>query len=200
VFSGPDRLAAGRALLAQCPCDLVICDDGLQHYRLQRDLEIALVDARRGHGNGHCLPVGPLREPLSRLHSVDAVMGLGGHSGEGFVMTLKVLGADRLAEPAERRPLESFRGAGVHAVAGIADPGRFFATLRQAGLEIQEHAFPDHHRFSPADLAFGDRRPVLMTEKDAVKCRSFARTHWWSVPVEAQLDPPFVDWLLGALK
>ncbi|MGD2074316.1 MAG: tetraacyldisaccharide 4'-kinase [Gammaproteobacteria bacterium] len=200
VFAGPDRVAAGRALLAQCSCDLVICDDGLQHYRLHRDLEIVLVDARRGHGNGHCLPAGPLREPVSRLRRVDAVVGVGGAAAGGFGMRLHAGAAQRLVDPTDRRPLERFRDHRVHAVAGIADPRRFFATLREAGLEIQEHAFPDHHPFRAGELAFGDARPVLMTEKDAVKCAGFAQAHWWSVPVDAQLDAAFVDWLIGSLN
>jgi tetraacyldisaccharide 4'-kinase len=200
VFAGPDRVQAGRALLAHCPCDLVICDDGLQHYRLGRDLEIALVDAHRGHGNGHCLPAGPLREPLSRLAEVNAVVGLNKAGAGGFGMVLCAGMANRLTDPADRRPLAQFRVGRIHAVAGIAHPRRFFDSLREAGLEVEEHAFPDHHPFSPGDLAFDDSHPVLMTEKDAVKCRGFAPAHWWSVPVEVQLDAAFIDWLMGSLN
>jgi tetraacyldisaccharide 4'-kinase len=200
VFAGPDRLAAGRALLAQHPCDVLICDDGLQHYRLRRDLEILLVDPRRGYGNRQCLPAGPLREPLSRLQTVDAVVEYGAAAGRRFGTTLSISTACRLADPPESRPLDAFSGQSVHAVAGIADPQRFFSALRGVGIEVEPHAFPDHHAFSAEDLAFDDSRPVLMTEKDAVKCAAFAASHWWSVPAELELDAAFVDWLVGSLK
>jgi tetraacyldisaccharide 4'-kinase len=200
VYAGADRVAAGRALLACTPCDVLVCDDGLQHYALRRDLEIAVVDAGRGQGNGHCLPAGPLREPVSRLRTVDALVYLGQPAPGVFGMTLEAKHAARLCDPADVRPLKSFRGERLHAVAGIGDPQRFFATLRSAGLDIEEHSFPDHHPFCAADLAFGERRTVLMTEKDAVKCVSFAPAHWWSVAAEAQLDPAFVAWLLDSLN
>jgi tetraacyldisaccharide 4'-kinase len=200
VYASADRVAAGRALLASSPCDVLICDDGLQHYALRRDLEIAVVDAGRGHGNGHCLPAGPLREPVSRLKTVDALVYLGEPAPGAFGMQMRVHSATRLCDPADTRPLTSFRGERVHAVAGIGDPQRFFAALRGAGLDVEERSFPDHHRFRAADLAFADRRPVLMTEKDAVKCAGFAPAHWWSVAAEVHLDATFVAWLLDSLK
>ena len=199
VFAGPRRVVAGRALLAVSPCDVLICDDGLQHYALQRDLEIATVDRVRGHGNGLCLPAGPLREPLSRLQQVDAVVALGGGSDHSYGMRLLPTAACRIRAPAQRRELKSFQATPVHAVAGIGDPQRFFAMLRGAGLTIQAHPFADHHPFRAADLDFGDGRPVLMTEKDALKCEAFSKTNWWFVPVDAQLDCVFYDWLFGAL-
>jgi len=200
VYAGADRVAAGRALLARTPCDVLICDDGLQHYALHRDLEIAVVDARRAQGNGHCLPAGPLREPVSRLASVDALVYQGEPPPGAFGMRLRAGSAVRLVDAGDARPLARFRGRRVHAVAGIGDPQRFFAMLREAGLDILEHRFADHHPFRPADLAFGDGRAVLMTGKDAVKCTGFAQADWWSVPVEAQLDAALVDWLLASLN
>ena len=199
VFAGPQRVAAGRALLQVSPCDVLICDDGLQHYALHRDLEIATVDVTRGHGNGLCLPAGPLREPVSRLQQVDAVVALGGGSGHSHTMHLVPAAARRITNPAKRRDLESFQGNPVHAVAGIGDPERFFAMLRGAGLTVQTHPFADHHPFRATDLDFADDRPVLMTEKDAVKCEAFAKTNWWLVPVDAQLDTAFYDWLFNVL-
>jgi tetraacyldisaccharide 4'-kinase len=199
VFAGPQRIAAGRALLQVSPCDVLICDDGLQHYALQRDVEIATVDATRGHGNGLCLPAGPLREPVSRLRQVDAVVALGGGSVQSYAMHLVPAAARRITDPAHRRDLKSFQGSPVHAVAGIGDPERFFAMLRRAGLTIQTHPFADHHPFHASDLDFGDDRPVLMTEKDAVKCEAFSRANWWLVPVDAQLDTAFYDWLFNIL-
>lgn len=195
VFAGPDRVAAGRAMLQVSPCDLVICDDGLQHLALQADTEIALVDTARGRGNGFCLPAGPLREPASRLQTVDTVVALGDNSGSAYSMCLVSGAACCVADSAISRSLDSFRGSRVHAVAGTGNPERFFTDLRAAGLGIEAHPFADHHAFAPADLDFGDDRPVLMTEKDAVKCEQFAQHNWWFVPVEAQPNAGFEDWL-----
>ncbi|HFD79447.1 MAG TPA: tetraacyldisaccharide 4'-kinase [Gammaproteobacteria bacterium] len=199
VVAGADRHAAGRLLLSQHACDVVLCDDGLQHYALGRDLEIALVDAA-AEGNGRCLPAGPLREPRSRLSGVDALIGVGDAHPQGWSMQLQTGRPWCLQDSRQRRSLAEFCGERVHAVAGIARPQRFFEQLRQAGLEIEIHAFGDHHAFAAADLAFGDRRPVLMTEKDAVKCERFAQPHWWCVPVAARPDAAFEDWLLAQLK
>ena len=199
VFAGPQRVAAGRALLQRAPRDVLICDDGLQHYALYRDVEIATVDMTRGHGNGWCLPAGPLREPPSRLQQVDAVVALGGGPGDGHTMQLLPAAACRITDPAKRRDLDSFRGNVLHAVAGIGDPERFFTLLRGAGLTIQPHAFADHHPFRAEDLDFADDRPVLMTEKDALKCEAFSKENWWFVPVDAQLDAAFYDWLFNVV-
>jgi tetraacyldisaccharide 4'-kinase len=200
VFAGPQRVAAARALLRVSPCELLICDDGLQHYALPRDLEIATVDAALGLGNGHCLPAGPLREPLSRLRQVDAVVTLGATRADSHAMHLVPSAACRLSDPAQRRSLESFQGTAVHAVAGIANPERFFAMLRRAGVAMQAHCFADHHPFCAADLDFADDRPVLMTEKDAVKCEAFSKPNWWFVAVDAEVDTAFYDWLLPVLE
>ena len=177
--------------------DVLILDDGLQHYRLRRDLEIAVVDPR-GFGNGFLLPAGPLREPRLRLKTVDAVVA---HSGtaEGYAMHLEGETAHRMSDARERQPLKAFAGQNVHAVAGIGDPNRFFLHLAKAGIKIVPHPFPDHHPFKPADLEFGDDAPVMMTEKDAVKLRSAPRANWWVLPVAAKLDPAFGSWLLGRL-
>ncbi len=199
VFAGPQRVAAGRSLARGTPCDILICDDGLQHYALHHDVEIAMIDATRATGNGRCLPAGPLREPISRLRQVDAVVSVGGGFAQAFSMELVPRAARRLCNPADRRELTSFQGSPIRAVAGIGNPQRFFATLHGAGLTLQKHPFPDHHPFRPSDLAFGDNKPVLMTEKDAVKCETFAQANWWFVPVDAQLDEAFYDRLLKVL-
>jgi len=195
VFAGPDRVAAGRALLRVSPCDLLICDDGLQHYALQADTEIALVDTARGQGNGFCLPAGPLREPVSRLRSVDAVVALGDHAGWPYSIRLLSGAARGVADSSNTRSLDAFQGSTVHAVAGIGNPERFFSSLRKAGIGIQAHRYADHHSFSPADLDFGDNNPVLMTEKDALKCEPFAQRNWWFVPIEAQPNARLEEWL-----
>ncbi len=203
-----DRLAAAKALAA-AGCDVVVCDDGLQHYRLARDIEIEVVDARRRYGNGHLLPAGPLREPIERaadcsfrvlnLGVVDAASVPPASSGLGeWPMRLQVVEAlPILGGPSQS--LAAFRGQRVHAVAGIGDPERFFATLRELGIAVVPHAFPDHHAYQAEDLDFGSPLPVLMTEKDAVKCVNFAGPQWYSVPVQARMPDAFWKALLDKL-
>ena len=193
VWVGPDRVQVAATLRREEPkVDVLVLDDGLQHYRLRRDLEIAVVD-ERGFGNGFLLPAGPLREPRWRLKTVDRVVV------HGKNMHLEGDTVHRMSDARERQPLKAFAGQRVHAVAGIGDPERFFRHLGKAGIKLVPHPFPDHHPFKPADLEFGDDAPVLMTEKDAVKLRSAPRANWWVLPVAAQLDPAFGSWLLGRL-
>lgn len=199
VWVGPDRVRVIEALRAQHPeVDVVILDDGLQHYRLRRDLEIAIVDAR-GLGNGFLLPAGPLREPPSRLRSVGTVVS---HESSiaGYSMKLEGETLHRMTDARERCSVRDFAGQKVHAVAGIGHPNRFFLHLARLGLKPVPHPFPDHHPFRAADLEFGDEAPVLLTEKDAVKLRHTARPNWWVLPVTARLDPAFGDWLLGKVN
>ncbi|MEN9705977.1 MAG: hypothetical protein RLZZ393_1856 [Pseudomonadota bacterium] len=193
----PVCVAARRAdavrVLQSAGCDVVVCDDGLQHLALGRDLEIAVVDGSRGLGNARVLPAGPLRETPSRLREVDFVVVNGAGPltvPAGSTPTLRMTLSGDVARPvhagaAPSRPLADFAGRPVRAVAGIGNPARFFEHLRAAGLTPLEHPFPDHHAFQPGDFAFGDDLPVLMTEKDAVKCQSFADHRLWYVPVEA---------------
>ena len=192
---GTDRLAAARALAAE-GVDVIIADDGLQHLRLARDCEIVVIDGARGFGNGHLLPAGPLREPTTRLLQVDAIVVNGDLThGSLALLPSAVLAMQLTASEAVsvdervRRPLASFQGQRVHAVAGIGNPQRFFAELRNHGMEVIEHAFPDHHPLTAAEVAFADALPVLMTEKDAVKCGTFPSPRLWYVPVTAQLAP-----------
>jgi tetraacyldisaccharide 4'-kinase len=193
VCVGADRPAAARALLTYRDCDIIISDDGLQHYALGRDVEIVVVDGARRFGNGWPLPAGPLREPPSRLRHADLVVVQGGgQRSDEFGMQL----AQPMIEPlrgGEVQALESWAGRAVHAVAGIGHPQRFFDQLAAAGLQVQPHAFPDHHPFAAADLAFGDDLPILMTAKDAVKCRRFGQDHHYVVSVTAQPDAAFVQ-------
>lgn len=195
VFVGCDRAAAGRALLAAHPgCDLVICDDGLQHYRLARDVEIAVVD-RRGFWNGWPLPAGPLREPASRLKSVDAVVGNGWDGPADFRMTLVGERFDLLAEVSRGGTPADFTGLRLHAVAGIGEPQRFFDHLAALGLKFEVHPFPDHHAYSAADLDFeGDA--ILTTEKDAVKFGALAKLPVWVLPVSATVAPDLAQFIL----
>jgi tetraacyldisaccharide 4'-kinase len=192
VAVGPDRLAAARRLLDAGAVDIIVSDDGLQHYKLWRDLEIVVVDASRGLGNGDLLPAGPLREPASRLGEVQLVVanGSGWTAPQGRQVTMRLYALEaRAVQGGAVRPIAEFSGQTVHAVAGIGNPARFFSMLSQQGIRLIMHPFPDHHPFVRSDLEFGDGLPVLMTEKDAVKCRGFGDGNRWVVPVEAQLSP-----------
>jgi tetraacyldisaccharide 4'-kinase len=200
-----DRAAAARALV-EAGCDVVVCDDGLQHYRLARDIEIEVVDAQRRYGNGHLLPAGPLREPPARAREcdfrvvnqgrdADAVAGAG--FGE-WAMRLRIDSAQPI-NGTRALALAGFAGQRVHAVAGIAHPERFFGMLRDLGIGVVPHAFADHHRYSAADFAFGSRLPVLMTEKDAVKCQALAEDGYYAVPLQAELPAAFWVTLLDRL-
>ncbi len=203
VRADVDRVAAARALVAH-GCDIIVCDDGLQHYRLHRDIEIEVIDGRRRYGNGQMLPAGPLREPAARAARCDfRVLNIGSSDVEaGFGEWPMRLRAEHASPLAGGRPspLSAFVGQRVHAVAGIGDPERFFSTLRELGLAVVPHAFADHHRYVAADLQFGSDLPVLMTEKDAVKCMAFANHRYFSVPVRAELPEAFWVALLHRLS
>lgn len=195
IIVGRDREAAVQTLLRTTDCNIAISDDGLQHYRLWRDIEIAMLDGARRLGNGRCLPAGPLREPADRLDTVDYVVITEGNPGPGeYALRLFMRDAQRVHDPREgARPLSTFVGEVVHAVAGIGNPDRFFRALEHAGLDIICHPFPDHHQFTPHDLEFTDGGHVIMTEKDAVKCQTFASEKVWCVPIDAKPDPAWID-------
>jgi len=200
VWVAPDRVAACRVLREKHPeCDVIVTDDGLQHYALARDIEICVVDGR-GFGNGFLIPAGPLREPPSRLRSVDAVVSHGAKGVSGHDMKLEGDQLVCMANAHDVRPAKSFAGQKVHAVAGIGDPKRFFLDLARFGMKPVPHPFPDHHPFVAGDLEFGDAAPLVMTEKDAVKCKRFAKANHWVFPVRASLDPAFQRWLLEKLS
>lgn len=198
VAVAPDRARAGQALLAAAPeVDVVLADDGLQHYRLARAVEIAVVDGGRGLGNGLCLPAGPLRERPERLARVDAVVANGAGWGgadaiRGELVPTRVYALRGGEAP---RSLEDFAGRSVHAVAGIGHPERFFAMLERAGIRVVRHPLPDHAAIAGADLEHGPG-PVLLTEKDAVKCRSFAPANVWCVEAQMRFAPAAADALL----
>ena len=210
VFVCPDRVRAAELAIEQ-GAQVIVSDDGLQHLALARDLEIAVIDAARSLGNGYLLPAGPLREPADRLAQLDAlVLNVAGLpdpqrtasalASRSFAMRLD---GDRLC-PLSGMPdalaLASLRGRRVHAIAGIGHPERFFAHLRAAGLEVIAHPFPDHHRYRAEDLEFGESLPLLMTEKDAVKCRRFDGTDRWFLPVEAQFADADAEALMGLIR
>ena len=195
--------AAAAARLVEAGCDVVIADDGLQHLRLGRRVEVEVQDAR-GFGNGRVLPAGPLREPPpARPADLRLVHGRAAAAGE-TAMVLALAAPRRLpiaaATEPDARPLSDFAGRPVHAVAGIGDPTRFFTALRDAGLDVVEHPFPDHHRYVPADFAAFADATVLMTGKDAVKCQDFPLADAWEVPVAAIVPDRALDALDHLLR
>jgi tetraacyldisaccharide 4'-kinase len=207
VVVGRDRVAAARTLLALNPgVDVIVADDGLQHYRLQRDIELVVIDAASGLGNGWPLPAGPLREPRSRLAGVDAVIQVvRGAAPPRAYPPLATWRADyragrawRLRAPQDKRPLADLPQHEWLAATGIGRPQGFFDMLAAQGLRFRSRAFADHHAFQPQELPPDDA--VLMTEKDAVKCLAFAGTNWWAVELDVAPETGFIDWLGARLK
>ena len=195
---GPDRSQVVRSLLEHHDIDVILSDDGLQHYALQRDIEIAVVDATRRFGNGFCLPAGPLRERPGRLDQVDMIVVNGTAERHEHPMNVTSQIAVNL-KTSKTLPLSEFFGK-LHAVAGVGNPRRFFDELRNAGLDIEEHEFPDHYPYVRTDVEFADQSPVLMTEKDAVKCIRFAHDRLWCVPARVELGKAFGQRLLMLLE
>ena len=191
VAVGPQRSADIAALLKHADVDIIVCDDGLQHYALARDLEIAVLDGVRRYGNGQWLPAGPLREPQARLAGVDLVVTNGLAARGEFAMRYLASHVHRVGHGQERVALADFADKQVHAVAAIGNPDSFFALLKRNGFRITQHVFPDHHAFTREDLAFDDTLPVVMTEKDAVKCEHFNDERLWYVPIEVELPDVF---------
>jgi len=198
VVVDPQRPRAVNYLIQHCDCDVIISDDGLQHYAMARDFEIALVDAKRGLGNGYLLPAGPLREPVKRLQSVDWVMsnGRGGARDMSVEITVDGIRDCTTASPVD---LQQLKTKTLHAVAGIASPERFFDTLTELGLQFTPHVFDDHHPFIQQDLAFADDAYIIMTEKDAVKCSDFASSTMCYLAISAELPEQLCTDLLVRL-
>lgn len=194
---GKKRARAVQFLLQHTDCNIVISDDGLQHYQMDRALEIVIVDHARQFGNQRLLPAGPLREPLSRLKKVDFVVENGDKAP--FHMTLEGNRLVSIKYPDQTVLLSELKSMRVNAVAGIGNPDRFFQALRAAGLKVSEHPFPDHYHYQAQDLDFHDAWPILMTEKDAVKCAGFANGQYWYLPVTAKLNVEFQKQLLQKL-
>jgi len=204
VWIGRQRAEAARQMLANHPeVDVVIADDGLQHYALGRDVEVAVVDGKRGFGNGWPLPAGPLREPRSRLDRVDAVVVNGGvaevlhMTAPVFAMQLVSAGLRGVRDPLRQARPDDLLGQRVQALAGIGNPERFFDQLRRLGLDAAPHVFPDHHDYTPSDLPAGT---LVMTEKDAVKCAAFAPDDAWYLMVDAEVEAGLKELVLDRLK
>ncbi len=192
VSVGPDRAVAATALQRYIDCDVIISDDGLQHYALGRDIEIVVIDGEKGFGNGFCLPAGPLRERVGRLDKADMVVSNGTTGPGRYIMQLGNIEVVNLLDSTQIRRLDDFRTEDtVYAMAGIGNPERFFKQLENAGISIERVALPDHHKFTESDLEIAGDATILMTEKDAVKCRRFAKPQHWYVRVDAQLHDAF---------
>lgn len=219
VWIGKDRAATAQAALKAHPlCNVVLCDDGLQHYRLQRDMEIAVIDGARGFGNGHMLPAGPLREPTARLATVDAIvvneqdclpnpLWMGKNEvlreftgGDRYAMRLTGETFHNLLDPGKKVDAAYFSALNNHAVAGIGNPQRYFQYLQTLGISHTPHAFPDHYPYSASDLAFAACDAILLTEKDAVKCASFADARFWVLRVDAKIDASLIEYILRKIK
>jgi len=207
VVVDKNRTQAVQTLLESNECDIVICDDGLQHYALQRDVEIAVLDGKKGLGNGLCIPAGPLREPAERLDEVDFVVVNGQESLDlpcaATHMTIKPEAWVNL-HTQEEMDIAAWSGSkNVHAVAGIGNPARFFDTLKELGFEVIEHLFEDHQSYHVSDLIFGDKLPVVMTEKDAIKCcllnRELLHDGYWYLRISVDMDDQFIKQILARI-
>jgi len=199
VAVATDRLEAVK-MLAKMELDLVFSDDGLQHAALERDIELCVVDGERGFGNGHLIPAGPLREPVTRLATVDYVVANGEGPGNDQLAGIDTMHMDAYVvssvDDEKMYPVEEFATmcdrVAVHAVAGIGNPSRFFRLLEDLGIDADTSIFPDHHAFSVVDFASVEPgSAIIMTEKDAVKCRSMGLENAWYIPVEARLPETF---------
>ncbi|MCK5870959.1 tetraacyldisaccharide 4'-kinase [Methylococcaceae bacterium CS1] len=200
VAVGPVRADSARLLLDNEAIDVIVSDDGLQHYALYRDIEIVVIDGIRRFGNNFCLPSGPLREPQERIQEVDFVICNGGEPEENEIL-MQLDGTDAInMQTGERRGLAEFRGINCHALAGIGNPQRFFDLLKQHGIECQTHSFSDHFAYADKDIQFKTAEAVLMTEKDAVKSQSFASGLHWYVPVQATVASDFAENLITLLR
>lgn len=200
VAVGPVRSDSIEALVTNYDVDIIVSDDGLQHYALERDIEIAVIDGVRRLGNGRCLPRGPLRESPARLEDVDLIVCKGVAGRGEFPMRLTAHCLTSVNRPGIQVEIADFSQRIVHAVAGIGNPNSFFALLRSLGFELHEHLFPDHYALTAEDLTFGDDLPVIMTEKDSVKCEAFEHENIWFLPVRAELSDIFEGRLKALLK
>ena len=202
VVVGQNRLDVIGDLINTHHCDLIVCDDGLQDYRFEHDIEIIMVDGDRVFGNQKLLPAGPLREPIRRLQKADFVVATSKSvpAVSGDCMKLKLTECVQLNNPDNKRSLDQFKDLAVHAVAGIGNPNRFFNSLRSLGLKVVEHPYPDHARYELSNFSFSDQNPILMTQKDAVKCSQLSLDNAWYVPVQTILPDGFVPRLNTLLR
>ena len=205
VFVSANRVAAAHNLLASFPeCNVIISDDGLQHYRMQRDVEIVVYDAVKGFGNGALLPAGPLRESISRLKTVDAIVcnGKSDQSNvfESIEMQLESGPFYNLLAVDQKVDAQAFSEKKVVAIAGIGNPARFFESLKRLGVQFESRAYSDHYPFQAEDFGGIDADIIVMTEKDAVKCRAFAQSNYWVLPVNAVIKNGLMPAILSKIS
>jgi len=200
VSVGPDRVAAATELLTAHQCDIIVSDDGLQHYAMKRDIEIVVIDGERRFGNQLCLPAGPLRERPSRLRTVDMLVTNGTPKTGEFGMGLKAYTFHHVNNDAELKPLNAFEGKQVDAVSGIGNNERFFRQIQGLGAHIHKHPFQDHHKYKLKDFEYSGQKPILMTEKDAVKCKRFSLKDAWYLRVDASLENKFYETLTSLIR
>ncbi len=209
VYAGANRLESVAELLKEHDCDVIVSDDGMQHYKLPRDIQIAVIDGKRLLGNGYCLPAGPLREKKERLDDCDLIV-MNGKNSKGsdsvnvndsltdyFEMALEGKVLINLST-AEEKLLSDFKDQELQALTGIGNPSRFYSTLKANGLTVNENSFPDHYAFETSDLSYTSETTVIMTEKDAVKCKPLIgdATHYWYLPITATLSNEFDEALI----
>ncbi len=201
VMVGKNRLNVIESLITDHQCDVIICDDGMQDYRFEHDIEIIMVDGERAFGNHKLLPAGPLRESISRIQKADFVVATSNAipAISGDCMKLQLNECVQLNNSGNKL-LADFKGQTVHAVAGIGNPNRFFNNLTSLGLKVIEHAYPDHAGYELSDFSFSDQNPILMTEKDAVKCQKLGLDNAWYVPVQAILPDNFMSRVYTLLR
>jgi len=193
------RYIAAKELTEHTDCDVILCDDGLQHLAFGREFEIAVIDGDRRFGNGHCLPAGPLREPVSRLNTVDMVVS-NGKAGKNEHLMEYEYDDLCLLQGGQTIKIDTLRGKSIHVVTGIGNPARLYSYLRKYEIRVIKHEYPDHHRYSNDDIRFNDDLPVVMTEKDAVKCRKYAGKNMWYIPISATFGDAFNHRILISLK
>lgn len=193
-----NRAKAAKAL-SDKGCNVILSDDGLQHYQLKRNIEIIMVDGLKKFGNQQLLPAGPLREPIKRAHETDFILHMMGNKNDQ-VCQMQPIDFVSLINPQERIPFNQFANKRIHAVAGLGNPERFFYMLEKEGFKLIRHTFPDHHHYSAKDIHFFDALPVIMTEKDAVKCQSFASERCWYLKISIQLPKLFIDQFFKRLQ
>ncbi|NBW52490.1 MAG: tetraacyldisaccharide 4'-kinase [Betaproteobacteria bacterium] len=201
VFISKDRVLAAQALLKKYKeIDVILSDDGLQHYRLKRDIEILVIDGTRGFGNGYLLPAGPLRESKSKLKAVDAIVCNGKKVIDGsYLMKYKSDSIINL-KTKKKIPLNKLGLNNLHAIAGIGNPDRFFSYLKVLGMVFDSSTYQDHYQFTKKDFKVMNDKNIIMTEKDAVKCEKFARDNFWYLPVAVEIDSKFSDFILNKMK
>ena len=205
VVVSPNRVQAAKKLVTDTDCDVIISDDGMQHYQLDRDIEIAVFDGLRGAGNKLCLPAGPLRESLNRVEDVDFIVSSSKPLDdlsikEDYVMEYRPIKWIRISDDESFEPENWPLTRAVHAVAGIGNPSKFYNLLRNLGLQPIEHSFPDHYQFNKADLTFNDQLPIVMTEKDSVRCKAIDVKNIWYLKVEADIPDEFAEKIAIKIK